>query len=350
MKRLFILSLFSVLLIMGTITILQGGSPNYIAKAKLVKGKVYIIKLETKKKTRLKINQKIPMNSEIITSPNSTAILFLKGGALVEIKEKSILRLNKSFINKNNTSLSLIKGRSKFKIRKLLKNSKFNVYTPTAVVGVRGTEYEIQLADDGSLGVNVDDGKIAVESDKENKVLNKNSSAEVDLENPAVIVGKKKNLDKWNNNKRKEIKERPVTKTSVIKNELLQTKENQEKLLNDIKNIKKDRKKAESKEFDLFKNLAKTEGLFKAAQNIKKANKHNKKVSQMYKTIKKIHSTLERLNRTIENKFNKLDEYYNKKSKELDEKYNNLDRGIDSEIDKKFENFDKGFNDSEFDK
>ena len=36
------------------------------------------------------------------------------------------------------------------------------MYTPTAVVGVRGTAYELGIADDGSVAVNVNDGGVAV--------------------------------------------------------------------------------------------------------------------------------------------------------------------------------------------
>ncbi len=334
MKRI----LFFIFLFMLTVGIVSAkqNKQKFIAKVKLLKGKVYIKTSAGQKKKLLKINQKIPVNSDIITLRNGKVTLFFRGGILVELKPNSHLLINKSFINKNNTSLSLIRGRSRFKIKKLLKNSGVQVYTPTAVVGVRGTEYEIQIADDGSLGVNVDDGKIKVDSDAGNKILNKNQNAEVDLENSNIKVNnEKKDLEKWDNSKKKSLKKHPDKKVSIIKTRFADTKKSQLSLLKNFNVSKNDKGKAEKSEEKFFKNIAETKGLYAAAKNIKAANKGNKKVGRLFKAIKRMHSALEKLNKIVEEKFNKLDEYYNKKSNALDEKFNKLNEDIDKQFNDK---------------
>ena len=327
----------SILIMIGAIAFLlfyNGSSKKieYIAKAKLIKGKVYIKSKSGKKEKRLKINQKIPYNSIIRTTRNSSAILFLRGGTLIEIKGKSKLILNKSFINKEIIPVSVIKGRVRFKIKKLLKNQKFNVYTPTAVAGVRGTDFDIQIADDGSLGINVEDGAVELKNNNSDKILKKNNNAEVSVDKEYIKTGKgEKNLDEWTLIKENEIRKQPVKKVVAIKKELEDTEKSQKDLLNALK--KKEKKKSLlNKEDTLFFNETKTDGLFFAALNIKNKSK-NKKVARLYKEIERIHNTLDKLNKEVEEKFKKLDEYYKETSKELDEKFNNFGNDFEKNFD-----------------
>jgi hypothetical protein len=54
------------------------------------------------------------------------------------------------------------------------------IHTPTAVVGVRGTEFDTVVAEDSASAIAVDQGSVEIESEEEVLVLNQGYSTEVD--------------------------------------------------------------------------------------------------------------------------------------------------------------------------
>lgn len=308
---------------------------NVIAKVKLIKGKAYFSPKSPKKFKKLKINQKIKEDTIIKTSAGARVSLVLKGGSIIELKGNSRITLNKKLLNKS--SASLTSGRAKFQIKKILKQrGSFNVFTPTAVVGVRGTEYEIAIADDGSLLANVDEGEIAVNNEKEEVTVKKNQSVEAPVDDPKLSKEDKiKDADEWNNNKNKELNENPAEKMNAVSDNLKQTLDNQKKVLKDLSDIKPDDKEKVSDNIDsgLF-NQCKSEGLVIAARKIKKKNPANSSIQNSYKTIKSIYDKLDKLNKLLDEKFAKLDEIYNTKSKELDKKFDDINKNLDEKFNK----------------
>ncbi|MBN1897207.1 MAG: FecR domain-containing protein, partial [Spirochaetes bacterium] len=259
------------------------------------------------------------------------------GGAQIELKENSKLILNKSYLKKAQDSISLIKGSASFKIAKLAKNQKVNVYTPTAVVGVRGTEYDIQLASDGSLAVNVEKGDVQVGNDAGSKNVSADQSVETSIENPDLnLKDELKDMKDWAENKDAQVDKDPAGKVVAIKDNLDQANKSQKKVLEALS----DDKNAEGEVDQFMFNQARSDGLFESASGIAGKHSKDKKVSRTMSTIKKIYSRLNRLNKILEEKFNKLDQIYEEKSKELDEKMNQFDDKF-KDMDKKFDNFEK---------
>ena len=302
-------------------------STERVAKVKMVKGKVFWHIKGEKKRKRLSINKVLPLNSIIETGKSSKVVLLLKGGSKVELDENSSIILNRSYLKKVHQSTSVIKGSVKFKIKKIFKDKKFRVYTPTAVVGVRGTEYEIQIAPDGSIAVNVEEGIVEVETEKETAKLSKNQSCESSIERSTILVKKElKDMDEWKNRKEQEINRDPIGKVGTIKERLARTEEKQEKLYDKIS--KNNRQAADEVENFQF-NQCRSEGLFEAAKWIVRKHSRNKKVRKEFETVKKIHSRLERLNRLIEEKFAKLDKLYERRSGEMDKQFKEKEKKIE---------------------
>lgn len=54
------------------------------------------------------------------------------------------------------------------------------IHTPTAVVGVRGTEFDTVVSEDSASAIAVDQGSVEIEAEKETLVLNQGQSTEVD--------------------------------------------------------------------------------------------------------------------------------------------------------------------------
>jgi len=329
-----IIQIFIILLLANLLIISNLYSKSKaIAKVSIIKGRAYYKATNTKKFKRLKVNQKLVEGTIVKTSKKSKLTLKLRNGSLIELKDNSKMLLNKTILN--NASVSLIKGKAKFKIKKLIKQKvKFNVYTPTAVAGVRGTEYDIIIGEDGSTMVKVDTGKVSVKNEKSETIVNKNQSAEASVDTENISKEEKQIAEEeWAKKKKEKIKKQPVDLITKIDNKLGNTLENQKKALEKIDSTKPEEKEKTTQNIDnILFNQAKSEGLYIAAKNIKTKNKKNKKVKQIYKKIKSIYSKLEKLNNLINEKFEKLDKIYEEHEKKLDKKLENVEKKLDEKF------------------
>jgi len=333
MKRI-ISYILPLILVFSILIYAKDKYPEKIAKVKNIKGKAYWYIKGTKKRMKLQINNTLPLNSVIETKKSSKVWLLLRNAGRVEIGENSKVILNKTYLKKVKQALSIIKGAAKFKINKLKKKRKFEIYTPTAVVGVRGTEYEIQIAPEGSLAINVEEGTVEVNNESQTVKVQENQSCEAPIEEPTLEVEKKlRDMDEWVEDKEEEIKKNPEGKIGAIKERLEQTADSQQKIYT---KIKKDKNKALQEVDDFQFNLSKSEGLFESANGIAKKFSKNKKVKRMFKTIKEIYSRLEKLNKILEERFEKLDKIYMKKSEELDKRLEEKEK----QFEEKFKDFE----------
>lgn len=91
---------------------------------------------------------------EIKTGPGGYAELLMDGGdvARLELKENSYFRINTMGFDKEtgekSTLLDLAIGKVLVHAEKLKSDSKFEVRTPTSTTGVRGTVFEVEVAED----------------------------------------------------------------------------------------------------------------------------------------------------------------------------------------------------------
>ncbi len=86
------------------------------------------------------------------------------GDSMVRIKENSKLLISQLMRSQDleNTVLGLDVGKMLCKPKKLLKNEKFLVKTPTAVAGVRGTRFTVEADAKKTTRIKVYDGKVKV--------------------------------------------------------------------------------------------------------------------------------------------------------------------------------------------
>lgn len=83
------------------------------------------------------------------------------GGSIIHLDAGSEAQISE-FLEEEGTEkvrISLLVGLVTTKVKKLLKNEFFEVETPTAVVGVRGTEFSVSLSED-EVGVDVLEGEV----------------------------------------------------------------------------------------------------------------------------------------------------------------------------------------------
>jgi len=108
----------------------------------------------------------IYFNDEVCTDASSYVRIILNDNSSIEIDEDTCVKINPSFSKKR--SISLFLGRIALSVSRVLGiGETFEVNTISAVAGVKGTQFSVLSAEDGSVGVIVREGSIAVSSDGE---------------------------------------------------------------------------------------------------------------------------------------------------------------------------------------
>jgi len=119
-----------------------------------------------------------------------------KGQATITYSDKSILKIRSNthialntiispVENKNSTLLFF--GRIWNKVRKtVLKKRRFEVQTPTAVCGVRGTEFEAASYEDGTMIVRVDTGEVEVNNEIDRSTLSSNQGTQLSFDTKTI--------------------------------------------------------------------------------------------------------------------------------------------------------------------
>lgn len=90
----------------------------------------------------------------------------------ITMPSKDVIKIaqNTEAVIRSESLIQIVKGKIHSVIKKLQPKTKFEVKTPTSGFSVRGTEYTVEVEDDGTTTVVVLDGEIEF-SDKENKKM-----------------------------------------------------------------------------------------------------------------------------------------------------------------------------------
>jgi hypothetical protein len=109
----------------------------------------------------------------------------LTNGDVFRLSEDAQVSLDELSVSEEDTPpvLRLALGFLWSKIKPLLaKETRQVIHTPTAVLGVRGTEFDTVVAEDSSSAVAVDHGAVEIEAEKATVLVNQGQSTEVDPE------------------------------------------------------------------------------------------------------------------------------------------------------------------------
>jgi len=142
----------------------------------------------------LKKNVKIetPKDAELKAEVTKNNFVAISGGSKVNVKE--IVRTKES--KRERVTMEITRGKISAKIRKLKKGEHFRIQTPVATAGVRGTKFDVDVAEDNTTTVMCVSGAVDVKSR-----LKKRQSAEVGamekvIVNPKGVVLPKEKLTK----------------------------------------------------------------------------------------------------------------------------------------------------------
>lgn len=116
-----------------------------------------------KNSAEVQIGDLIKENDMIITADNSFCDIKI-GESIIRIKALSNVKISTLFKNGNveNTTIGLDSGKMLCKPKKLLKDENFFVKTPTAVAGVRGTQFIVETDKELTTRIKVFKGEVKV--------------------------------------------------------------------------------------------------------------------------------------------------------------------------------------------
>lgn len=145
-----------------------------------------------KQTTRIKARKhtEILFGDIIQTGEDSEAVISLVDESIMRIRANSKVVLNTRISPvERKSSVLLFFGRLWNKVsRKALRKKVFEVQTPTAVCGVRGTDFETAAYEDGTMLVQVVSGEVEVDNEATQETLAANQGTQVSFEQKEIRV------------------------------------------------------------------------------------------------------------------------------------------------------------------
>jgi len=139
---------------------------------------------------KAQLNMPVYFGDHIRTGKASKVTITFTDQSLLEIQSDTRVALNTiiSPVEKKHSVL-LFFGRIWSKLRKRIVQMRgYEVQTPTAVLGVRGTEFEAASYEDGTTIVRVDSGEVVVDSETDRGVLSPNQGTQLSFDERRITV------------------------------------------------------------------------------------------------------------------------------------------------------------------
>jgi hypothetical protein len=160
------------------------------------------------------VKHEVKEGDYITTLADSEAVITLSTGTVMKVGADTRMKINKSTVKSgdgNQFSVGLTRGSLSAKVSKLKTASdSFNVYTPTSVAGVRGTDFSVAAGIDGSTRVQVAEGEVQAGRGENKTSLKEKQGTEVGLaEKPVVAKSGSEDLSAWVAKNDKKAKENP---------------------------------------------------------------------------------------------------------------------------------------------
>ncbi|MFC1813853.1 FecR domain-containing protein [Thermodesulfobacteriota bacterium] len=137
----------------------------------------------------------------ITTGKDGTVSFVFHVGDSFKLNEDSQVSLDELSVSEEDTPpvLRLALGFLWSKIKPYLsKDTRQVIHTPTAVLGIRGTEFDAVVSEDSAFVVTVDEGSVELEAEKAKRVVEQGQSTEVDPEEKILPATKATPREKRN--------------------------------------------------------------------------------------------------------------------------------------------------------
>ena len=199
------------------------------------------------------IGDRIYFGDTVITGEDGVAELEPESGSRIIIQPDTVFSIKETnFSGKRQSVASTTLGQVSFKFNRM--TSEPLISTPSTVMGVRGTEFTVYAAADGSALVAVESGAVEVSGQGESVLLSENEGVEVQTGaapgEKFEIKGKALDFTEWNSGKIAEMIGSPIEKLTELEQQLTQMADNawewknrRDELAVEIENLKAERKK-----------------------------------------------------------------------------------------------------------
>ncbi|MEL6545874.1 MAG: FecR family protein [Myxococcota bacterium] len=205
---------FYVVTILAAFLLITGASPALAAPETLgriqrSRGTVKRTDVE-KVKAGVASGDPVYRGTRFTTGSDGNVEIKLTNGSLMRIRSNSSLQLSPTKRRrKKKNSVVLFFGRVWSSISKAAgADENYEVATPTAVAGVRGTEFETAVAPDGSVRVRVDEGRVAVADGGVSRDVKRGQRVDGDVGGLGKTgkAGKKPQWDSWQEDRTERVK------------------------------------------------------------------------------------------------------------------------------------------------
>lgn len=169
---------FILIFLLGSIGVFAG------VEGKVIESKgITFIKGQEGGFKKLAINTEISNGDILKTSKDSSLVIELNDSSKLTVYQNSVIKIDESKIGQSSKSLTLFSGKLWANVsKKLTKDNYFKVNTPTSTAGVRGTDFGVVVAENGSSLVKVNSGSVAFDSDLDPKAQENIKTEEISNE------------------------------------------------------------------------------------------------------------------------------------------------------------------------
>lgn len=188
----------------------------------------------------------LPEGTRLRTGQDGEATIRFEGGEESKVRPRSEIIVRASSSSEGRTSgIVLFFGRVWSKIAKSAgAGNTFEVRSANAVAGVRGTEFEVGVADDGSTRVIVGDGVVAVEGDDAASPVEVARGWEIEGSSAGHLDGRKKaeqkpDWDGWFSARAKQLEKQGIRVARDLEGRLNRRREKVEALLKEQRGLRK---------------------------------------------------------------------------------------------------------------
>ena len=126
----------------------------------------------------------IEVGDKVRTGPGSMAEIYVRYGSKIRLGAGTTFLLNK--VSKEDNSMTVLVGKMQAWMRKMA-GRKFSVRTPTAVCAIRGTNFEVEVAETGESSWNLFTGSLQI-FDAKNRSVELASNQRVVVTKEAGVV------------------------------------------------------------------------------------------------------------------------------------------------------------------
>lgn len=221
-----------------------------IGKLTDVQGKVFVRAPGGGAEANATAGASLTSGSLLRTGDDGTAEVTFTDGSMLKLQKSSSIQLSPNKRQKQKTSVLLFFGRLWNKVSPSTTGEQsYEVNTPNAVCGVRGTAFETSVGDDGSLRMQVTEGKVAVEGGGSPQVAGAGEQVEA---NEQGVEPTEKNegdgsYDKWSKGKRERLRTDGEKIVKSVKGKIMDRKGRLEELRKRQQEIEGQRKGVESR-------------------------------------------------------------------------------------------------------